>query len=476
MGPSPGAEEDDAGEAPQLRALTCVAPCVAGSWALAGLAAGTAWGRLSWELDAIAALSAQLALVPHARLAASLPASCAPALGLAAELLRASGAHLAAALQMLPGAATAAIAAALVAASERAMRARLQRVQRPTHSPLASAAAAVLMPALGGTAASAVLGIAYCGGGARAGRAGAAALCARGWVPGLPGLEAVSLWRAGLADWLRAAGAGRGGLAAWMAGASVLGGAMASVRAYRCLVRACQALSVLPSRVEYGSTSIELVWRCDALPWRHLDMLQVEYQPLCHAPPAPPPAFPLTPPRGMGASGGTPDGGAGGGKHARAGASSAPLGGRLALLSSRSLLARCCSALLALVGQMWGFAGQQGRGLGGGGARGDRAGGWGFGRGRDGGTSAWLAGVVYVHVHGDGEGSAWRSRHRRAAAAEGGVRGDGVDGEVRVTLRGMRPGMRYSVRVVGVSAEGVVGGASEAIYVETRCLFTELKC
>ena len=39
---------------------------------------------------------------------------------------------------------------------------------------------------------------------------------------------------------------------AWVAGLSLIGGAISTVRTYRCLVRACEALSVLPSRVEYG--------------------------------------------------------------------------------------------------------------------------------------------------------------------------------------------------------------------------------
>jgi len=278
--PKSASEADDEEETRELQALAIVVPFVAGSWGLAGLAAGTAWARLSWELDAMAALSTQLAdgipsswrtaaLHPHSLLAtplaAWLPESCAPALRMLGEVLHVlvSGNRIAAAVQMLPGAATAAIAAALVAASERCLRARLRRLQRPAHSPLASAVTAALMPALGSTSAllSALLGVAYCGGGGRGGRAGAVTLGrVRGRWCGL-GLEAVSLCRAWLAQWVRKGGEGRG-LVAWVAGASLLGGAISTVRTYRCLVRACEALSVLPSRVEYGVCVYVYVSEC----------------------------------------------------------------------------------------------------------------------------------------------------------------------------------------------------------------------
>jgi hypothetical protein len=137
-------------------------------------------------------------------------------------------------------------------------------------------------------------------------------------------------------------------------------------------------------------------------------------------------------------------------------------------------------------------------GWGGCGARGDGggwvcgSGGWGVGRDRCtvASTSAWLAGMVCVRVHGGGdagagqsgkrgvtEGSGWRGGGRGGRGEGGGIEGGvggvgGVGGgkvlEVRVSLRGLRPGMVYRVWVVGVSKEGVRGAKSEAIFVETR--------
>ena len=186
----------------------------------------------------------------------------------------------------------------------------------------------------------------------------------------------------------------------------------------------------------------------------------------------------------------------------RGDASSGPGGGGGGVYFGR-MFDHSRSALQYLLGCMRG-AGAIGRrkgwaeGWGGCGARGDGGGwvcgigGWGVGRDRCtvASTSAWLAGMVCVRVHrgSDGgagqsgkrgvtEGSGWRGGGRggrgEGGGTEGGVGGvGGVGGgkglEVRVALRGLRPGMVYRVWVVGVSKEGVRGAKSEAISVETR--------
>ena len=200
-----------------------------------------------------------------------------------------------------------------------------------------------------------------------------------------------------------------------------------------------------------------------------------------------------------GASGGAQQEGSG--AHGRGDASHPLGGGGGGGVYFGRLLDHSRSALQYLLGCMRG-AGGIGRagGWGGCGARGD-GGGWvcgggGWAAGRDRGTmggasaSAWLAGMVCVRVHGGGEGGEGQSTKRRVAEGagwRGGGRGrsgeergieEGVGGvggvgggkvlEVRVALRGLRPGMVYRVWVVGVSKKGVRGAKSEAIFVETR--------
>ena len=167
--------EEDKG----LGALVYLAPAVAGSWGLAGVAAGTFWCRLKWESALIEALtSLQYASIapslsfafPHI---ASFPLFQAfssnlftsrPVLAMT-KFLMSSSRHVTAALEIAPGAATGMLAGVLVSATQRHFRDYLLHIHRPVHSPLLSSISCTLLPALASTSAflCVFLGVTYKG-------------------------------------------------------------------------------------------------------------------------------------------------------------------------------------------------------------------------------------------------------------------------------------------------------------------------
>jgi hypothetical protein len=168
-------QEEDKG----LGALVYFAPAVAGSWGLAGVAAGTAWWRLPWESALIEALtSLQYASIapslsfpfPHIASLSLFPAFssklCASRAVLAmTKFLMLSLRHVTAALEIVPGAATGMLAFVLVSTTQRHFRDYLLRIHRPVHSPLLSSISCTFLPALASTSAflCVFLGVTYKG-------------------------------------------------------------------------------------------------------------------------------------------------------------------------------------------------------------------------------------------------------------------------------------------------------------------------
>ena len=442
------------------------APVTMGSGGLMGVASVTCWCRLDWESQAASAVSAALsatlpALQQRFLLAAAccgdatppwLPATLHSAASSAASFLspalvllthqrigalstflqpglnRAVGN-----LSRLPGAATGSIAAMLFYMSERRVCASLDCLQRPLRSPLLFCVRTVVLPGLGGSAVilAAMAGLTH------SGRGGGTGMGTSWWHD--------LLWMC-VGQLARGHGANSHlGLVVQCSIAGVMACAVRlSVQAYLRLRRLRSTLSVLPSRIQQSAASIELSWEALSMSSPHVHMLEVQYEAMSDSSAAACRRnIDDAHDKARGVEGAGRKGWLRGlaGKLSLLASSTWPWGRHNGRFACGDLLA--CDCVLGLVPSkrrwdvgIWGRSGRAGSaamaGVGGG-----------------------FAGVV--------------CQQAKPASRAGRPRGEGGrGGGVTVAVSCLRPGLVYVVRVVGVSADGVRGPATQGVAVQTR--------